>query len=100
MAQSRKGIARPTYTARQKAWAVAMVTSGSQTQKDVARQLGCCDREVRRWLRQADIESGRRRGVKLVERRELFQLRRTVRRQEQLIRLLEDSRDFFVTETR
>ena len=100
MARSRKGIARPTYSAQQRAWAVAMVAGGSWTQKDVARELGCSDREVRRWLRQEDIESGRRHGLKLSERREIYDLRRTVRRQEQIIHLLRESRDFFATETR
>ena len=97
---ARQGLGRPTYSLNQKAWAVAAVSSGSQTQRDVAAQLGCSDRQVRRWLREADIESGRRRGLKLEERRELLELRRTVRRQAQFIHLLEESRDFFATETR
>lgn len=100
MAVSRKGLPRPTYSAQQKAWAVAMVSSGAQTQRDVARELGCSDREVRRWLRQEDIESGRRRGLKLAERRELFELRRAVRRQERFIQVLREAQDFFATETR
>lgn len=97
---SSRGVSRPSYTPAQRAWAVAVVQSGSETQKDVARQLGCCARQVRRWVRQADIDAGKRRGVKSQERRELYQLRRTVLRQQRLIHLLEEARDFFVSETR
>ena len=94
------GKARPRYSSGQRAWAVAMVESGSQTQKDIAKQMGCSDRQIRRWLRQADIDSGKRRGVKSSERRELYDLRRTVLKQQRFIRLLEESRDFFASGTR
>jgi len=99
MGQSRKEQGRPTYTAQEKAWAMTAVLSG-RTQREVAGVLGCSDREVRRWLRQADIDAGRRRGLKSHERRELFELRRTVQRQEERIRLMEEAQDFFATETR
>ena len=96
MGQSKVGLGRPTYTSQEKAWAIAAVRAG-RTQKEVAGVLGCSDREIRRWLRQTDIDAGRRRGLKSHERRELFELRRTVVRQEERIRLMEEAQDFFAT---
>jgi transposase len=62
--------------------------------------LGCSDRQLRRWMRQADIDAGRRRGLTTPQFRELAELRRTVLHQEEKIRLLEEARDFFASETR
>jgi len=78
---------------------VAAVRSG-RTQPEAAKALGCSTRQVRRWLRQADIDAGRRRGLKSWERRELLELRRAVAKQELQIRMLEEARDFFASETR
>jgi transposase-like protein len=91
---------RPTYDHETRAWAVAEVQSGRNTQRDVARVVGCTVRQLRRWLCQADIDAGRRPGLTIPERRELYLLRRANQRLQNRVSLLEEARDFFATGTR
>ena len=91
---------RPTYDHETKTWAVAEMKSGRTTQQDVARVVGCTTRQLRRWLKQTDIDAGRRPGLKLADRQELHLLRRANQRLQNRVSLLEEARDFFATETR
>ena len=91
---------RPTYTHETRVWAVAELRAGRATQKDVARLIGCTTRQVRRWMRQADIDEGVRRGLKTTERRELHLLRQANQRLQERVALYEAARDFFAQETR
>jgi transposase-like protein len=89
----------PRYDPETKAGAVALCRAG-RTQQEVAKSLGCCDRQVRRWVRQADIDDKRKPGLTSSERRELTLLRRANVRLEQRALLLEEALDFFALETR
>lgn len=91
---------RPSYPAQTRLWAVAMARTGQYRQADVAQQVGCCIRQLRRWIKDADTEDGLRPGLKPSEVRELHLLRRVTQRQQERIHLLEEARDFFATETR
>jgi transposase len=45
----------------------------------IAEDLGISDSCLRNWMRQADIDEGRREGLSLSERAELVELRRELR---------------------
>ena len=66
---------RPSYSAEHKAASVAMARSG-HTLRDVARVMGSCERNIRRWVQQTDIDQGKRAGLTTVQQRELTLLRR------------------------
>ena len=79
--------ARPPYPPEFKAEAVAMVRSGRPF-REVAGALGMNEQSLRSWVKQADIDQGRRQdGLTTEERDELRQLRREVAR-------LRQERDF------
>jgi transposase-like protein len=92
-------IRRPTYNPEFRAAAIAMVRSG-QMEKDVARTLGCSDRQIRRWLVQTDIDAGERAGLTTIQQRELTLLRRANARLQEQIDLMRDAQSFFSPETR
>ena len=58
---------------------VELCRSGSASIGKVARDLDLSETVVRRWLAQADVDSGRRQALTTSERAELGQLRREVR---------------------
>lgn len=90
---------RPTYNAEFRAGAVAMVRAGG-THADVAKALGCSDRQIRRWLKQTDVDAGKRAGLTTVQQRELTVLRRANARLQERVQLMEEARAFFATGTR
>jgi transposase len=100
MKQREEKRRRPRYSQEFRAAAVAMVRAGEQTEKDIAKALGCCDRQIRRWLIQADIDSGKRPGMSTVERQELAKLRREVAQLQEQNRLLREAQLFFSRGTR
>jgi transposase len=93
---------RPTYSPEFRAAAMALARSG-QPQEDVARVMGCTDRQIRRWLRQADIEAGIRDGKTIRERRlekRNALLERANARLQERVHLMEEAHDFFSKGTR
>ena len=76
-AKERRG--RRAFTPAYKAEVVELCRSGSAGIGKVARDLDLSETVVRRWLAQADVDSGRRQGLTTSERAELGQLRREVR---------------------
>jgi Homeodomain-like domain len=52
------GGRRPIYGPEVRASAMAAVLEGGQTLKEAAADIGCSDRQIRRWLRRAELEAG------------------------------------------
>jgi transposase-like protein len=59
--------------------AVELARLGDKPVAQIATDLGISDSCLRNWLRQADIDEGRRDGLTTVERDELVALRREAR---------------------
>ena len=91
---------RPPYPPEFRAEAVELIRSGTKTIRGLSRDLGISDQTLRNWLRQGDIDAGRRHdGLTSGEREELRRLRsenRTLRMERDL---LKKAAVFFATET-
>ena len=67
----------PPYAPEFRAEAVRLVREGGRTPRQLAVDLGCSEEAIRNWLKQADLDAGRRSdGLTTAEREELRQLRR------------------------
>ena len=67
---------RPPYPPEFRAEAVELIRSGAKTIRGLSRDLGVSDQTLRNWLRQADVDAGRRHdGLTTAERDELRRLR-------------------------
>lgn len=68
------------YPPEYRAEAVRLVREGGREITEVAKSLGVNDQSLRNWVKQADVDSGRRKdGLTTDERQELVRLRRRVR---------------------
>ena len=76
MATSR--LPRPAYPPEFRARAIELARTSGLPPSQVARDLGIDPDTLRRWLRQADIDAGRRQGATTDEKAELLRLRREV----------------------
>src|SRR3954451_4519321 len=81
---------RPPYPPEFRAEAVELIRSGAKTIRGLSRDLGVSDQTLRNWLRQGDIDAGRRHdGLTTAERDELRRLRaenRTLRMERELLK--------------
>ena len=64
----------------------------------IAEDLGISDSCLRNWIRQADIDDGRRDGTSSAERAELVELRRELRVAKMEIEILKRAAAFFAKE--
>ena len=67
---------RPAYPPEFRARAVELARTSGLRPSQVARELGSDPDAMRRWLRQADIDAGRRQGTTTDEQAALDRLRR------------------------
>jgi transposase len=51
---------RPPYPPEFRAEAVELIRSGAKTIRGLSRDLGISDQTLRNWLKQTDIDAGRR----------------------------------------
>jgi transposase len=71
------GKSKPAYPAEFRAEAVRLARTGQPSIAQIARDLGVSDGALRNWIRQADLNEGRRTdGLTSAEREELTRLRR------------------------
>ncbi len=67
---------RPPYPPEFKAEAVKLARSSEKPISQLARDLGVCTETLRNWLKQQQIDTGKRDGITTDEREELRGLRR------------------------
>jgi transposase len=91
---------RPPYPPEFRAEAVRLVREGGRTPEDLARDLGCTGQTIRNWIKQANLDAGRRHdGLTTVERDELRRLRSEVRTLRMERDLLKKAATFFARES-
>ena len=89
----------PPYPPEFRAEAVRLVREGGRTPQQLAHDLGCSDETIRNWLKQADLDEGRRSdGLSTSEREELAQLRRENRVLREEREILRKAAAFFAKE--
>ena len=91
---------RRSFTPEFKADIVERCRRGDRSIGQVARDFDLTETAVREWVRQADIDAGKRDGLTTEEREELAQLRRENRRLREDVEILKRATAFFVKETR
>ena len=70
--------ARSAYPPEFRARAIELARTSGLPPSQVARDLGLDPDTIRRWLRQAEVDAGRRQGATTDEQAELLRLRREV----------------------
>ena len=91
---------RRAFTAEYKAEVVVLCRTGGKSIGAVARDLGISETVVRRWVAQAEVDSGQRDGLTTAERAELAQLRKENRVLREERDILKRATVFFARETR
>jgi transposase len=91
---------RRSFSSEFKADIVERCLAGDRTVPQVARDFDLSETAVRKWVNQAEIDSGRREGLTSDEREELSRLRRENRQLREDVGILKRATAFFAQETR
>ncbi len=94
------GRTRRAFTAEFKAQVVELCRTSGKSVGQVCRDLDLTETAVRRWVAQAEIDSGQRAGLTTEERAELAQLRKENRILREERDILKRATAFFARETR
>ncbi len=98
MGQSKR--ARRSFSKQFKAEVVALVRQDGNTAGSVARDLDLTETAVRAWVRQDDVDDGRRDGLSSSERDEIAALRKENRVLREERDILKRATAFFAREIR
>ena len=89
----------PPYAPEFRRQMVELVRSG-RTPRELAREFECSDQTIRNWVRQTDLDEGRREdGLTTDEREELRRLRRENRQLREEREILKKAAAWFARET-
>ena len=89
----------PSYPAEFRARMVELVRSG-RSPEELAREFEPSSQAIRNWVRQADLDAGRRAdGLTTAEREELVRLRRQVKQLQTEREILSKAAAWFARET-
>jgi transposase len=91
---------RRRFSKEYKAEVVELVRTSDQTVGAVARRMDLTETAVRDWVRQADIDAGKRDGLTTSEREELAALRKDNRILREERDILKRAVSFFAREAR
>src|SRR4051812_11033534 len=91
---------RRSFTPEFKAEIVDACNRGDRSIGQVARDFDLTETAVREWVKQADIDAGRRDGLTTAEREALVALRRENRQLREDVGILKRATAFFAKETR
>ena len=96
------GRVRRKFSAEFKSEAVRTVLEGGRSVAEVARGLDIASSVVNRWVRQAEIDSGKgpKDALTTAEKQELAQLRREVRQLREEREILKKAAAFFAKESK
>ncbi len=97
---TKKPRRRRSFTPEFKSEIVEACSRGDRSIGQVARDFDLTETAVREWVKQADIDAGRRDGLTTAEREELAQLRRENRQLREDVGILKRATAFFAKETR
>ena len=89
---------RPPYPAEFRKEMVRLVRAG-RTPGELSREFEPSDQSIRNWVRQADVDEGRREGLTSSEREELRSLRRENRILREEKEILAKAAAWFAAET-
>lgn len=78
--------------------AVELARLGEKPISQIAKDLGIAESGLRRWMKQADIDEGKKDGLTSDERAELVQLRREKRVLEMEVEILKRASAYFARE--
>jgi transposase len=98
--EKREQRPRRSFTPEFKAEVVELCRAGDRSIGQVARDLDLTETSVRKWIAQADIDSGLRDGLTSAERDEIARLRKEVRVLREDRDILRRATAFFAKEIR
>jgi transposase len=98
--ERKKPRPRRSFTPEFKADIVDRCRAGDRTIAQVARDFELTETAVRSWVKQAEVDTGKRDGLTTDERKELAELRRENRQLREDVGILKRATVFFAKETR
>jgi transposase len=90
---------KPPYPLEFRREAIELVRLSGKPLVQIARDLGVSDMTLRNWIKQADVDAGKRDGLSSDEREELRTLRHEVRTLRMEREILKKAAAFFARET-
>ena len=90
---------RPPYPPQFKAEAIRLVKTSGDPLSQIAKDLGVSDQTLRNWVKQDDVDAGRKSGLTSDERARLRELERENRKLREEREILRKAAAVFAVET-